>query len=147
MKVALGGTFGPLHDGHKALIKRAYEFGDVIIGITSDEAARARERTILSYEVRKENLRQYIRREFGVIPEIIPLNDPYGVTLNEEIDYLIVSPETYPTGLEINRIRKENGMHPIGIVKVDHVLGEDGMIVSSTRMKRGEIDKHGRSFC
>ena len=38
--VAVAGTFDVLHDGHKALLKRAFEVGNrVYVGITSDRMA------------------------------------------------------------------------------------------------------------
>ena len=41
MQVALGGTFDPIHDGHRALFARALEVGDVTVRLTSDEPVAA----------------------------------------------------------------------------------------------------------
>jgi pantetheine-phosphate adenylyltransferase len=148
MKVAIGGTFDPLHDGHRALLKKVYELSggdEIVIGLTSNGMARAsRCRTVLSYKVRSENIRQYMLREYGVKVRTVELNDRYGVTLDEGIDYIVISPETYAVALEINKKREEKGKKPINIVKVEHVKAEDGKIISSTRIKKGEIDKHGK---
>ena len=39
-QVALGGTFDKFHEGHRELIKKAFEIGqEVLIGVTSDEFA------------------------------------------------------------------------------------------------------------
>ena len=45
--------------------------------------------------------------------------------------------------LEINRLRKERGKKPIKIIKVEHAKAADGKTISSTRIKKGEIDEHG----
>ncbi len=76
--------------------------------------------------------------------EVTRLNDPYGPTLEEDFDYIIVSPETYPVALKINSIRKEKGKKPLEIVYVEYVMAEDGIPISSTRISKGEIDRHGR---
>jgi pantetheine-phosphate adenylyltransferase len=76
--------------------------------------------------------------------EVTKLNDPYGPSLEEDFDYIIVSPETYPVALNINRIREQNKKEPLKIVYVEYVMAEDEIPISSTRIAQGEIDRHGR---
>ncbi|WP_048086289.1 phosphopantetheine adenylyltransferase [Archaeoglobus veneficus] len=143
-KVALGGTFEPLHEGHKKLIDVAINLGEVTIGITCDELARKRLRSVLPYEIRAENLRQYVLRRYGFEPEIVKIEDIYGKTLEVDFDYIVVSPETYGVAELINEKRKEMGKKEMEIVKVDWVIAEDGNPISATRIKKGEIDRYGK---
>ncbi len=147
MKVALGGTFEPLHDGHKALLRKVVALSgedEIIIGLTSDDMARERYRTVLSFVVRSENIKQYMKREHGVDVRTVELFDQFGITLEEEIDCIVVSPETMGVAEEINKLREDRGCKAMEIVVIDHVRAEDGGIISTTRIKKGEIDKHGR---
>lgn len=147
-KVAVGGTFQYFHDGHAKLIEKAFEIagdGKVHIGLTSDEML-SKSHSIDNYEKRRTRLLQFIK-EMGFPDdryEITKLNNPYGPTLEEDFDYIIVSPETYPVALKINRIREEKGKKPLEIVYVEYVVAEDGIPISSTRIAEGEIDRHGR---
>jgi pantetheine-phosphate adenylyltransferase len=149
MNVALGGTFDPVHDGHRQLFERAFELGDVTVGLTSDELApktRHVERYVRPYDRRKRDLEAELApraaehgREFAVRE----LTEPTGIAVEPEFDALIVSPETKAGGDRINEIRHENGHDPLELVVVDHVPAEDGERISSTRIVAGEIDEHG----
>ncbi|WP_101297263.1 phosphopantetheine adenylyltransferase [Halegenticoccus soli] len=149
MNVALGGTFDPVHDGHRALFERAFELGDVTVGLTSDELApktRHVDRKVRPYEERKrdlvaelEELAEAHDREF----EVRTLEEPTGIATEPGFDVLIVSPETKRGGEEVNRIREKRGLDPLRIEVVEHVPAEDGERISSTRIVRGEIDRHG----
>ncbi|APW98543.1 phosphopantetheine adenylyltransferase [Halobiforma lacisalsi AJ5] len=149
MDVALGGTFDPVHDGHRKLFERAFELGDVTVGLTSDELApktRQVDRPVRSYEERETDLEAALEtfadeydREF----EIRTLEKPTGIATEPQFDYLVVSPETREGGERINEIRREHGYDPLEVVVVPHVRADDGDIISSTRIVQGEIDEHG----
>lgn len=146
-RVVVGGTFECLHDGHRELLRKAFELadsGEVDIGLTSNEMANKRPRKIPDYSIRKEKVIQYIQQiAEGQKYTIVKLNEPYGKTLTKNYDYIVVSPETYSVALKINKLRAEKNMKDIEIVKIDYVLAEDQMRISSTRIVLGEIDIHG----
>ena len=145
-RVVAGGTFNPLHDGHRALLKKACELsnvGGLFIGLTSDKMAKSKSHKVDDYRTRYDAVMDFTCAQ-GIKPEIIKLEDPYGPTLHDDFDYIVVSPETHPTALKINEIRRGKGLQPIKIVLVDYVLAEDGLPISSTRISRGEIDEHGK---
>ena len=145
--VAVGGTFNIIHIGHEALLDRAFQLGDLIhIGLTSDELANAhRKRKVRSYKKRRRALARFINsRDYGKEYTIVSLDNGYGLTLEKELDYLVVSPETEPMGEKINVIRKERGRTEIQISVVEHVLAEDGKPVSATRIGNHEITPDGK---
>ena len=141
-KVAVGGTFDKFHDGHKKLLSTAFEPGNRIeIGVTSD-AFGGLKGEIDSCEERMNNLKLFFKDKSNF--RVVSLDDPFGTTIYEaDFDAIVVSEETEPTAMKINEIRLSKGMNPLDIIVVSFVLAEDGNPISSTRIRRGEIDKNG----
>jgi len=148
-EVAVGGTFDELHRGHKVLLLKAFEIGErVMIGLCTDEFAEklGKPHVTAPYEERLKELKAFLNN-FGLSgrAEIIPLNDPFGPTLAEScIEALVVSEETRPTALKINEKRQKAGLPSLKIVTITMVPAENCTPISTTRIRKGEIDHEGR---
>jgi pantetheine-phosphate adenylyltransferase len=147
-KVAVGGTFDELHRGHKTLLGRAFEIGDkVFIGLSSDEfvSKMGKPHETASYSERCKELEAYLK-ELGLAKraEIVPLNDPFGLTISgKDLEALVVSKETQKTAEKINEKRQKAGLAPLEIIAVNMVPAENNSPISTTRIRRGEIDRNG----
>lgn len=144
-KVVVGGTFETLHRGHRVFLQKAFSLdGEIYIGLTSDEMAlETKGRKVLDFETREKNLRAYVEERFNIKTRIEKIEDKFGPTLEEYFDYIVVSPESRETALEINKERQKIDKKEIEIVEIDFVLAEDGKPISSSRIIMGEIDKEG----
>jgi pantetheine-phosphate adenylyltransferase len=148
--VATGGTFDVIHVGHLALLSKAFEVGKkVIIGVSSDafvSIAKANNKLNHNYEERVSNLKEKIEEKFGnVTYEITRLDDVYGPTvIYGHVQAIVSSTETAVNGHLINEIRSRNGLQPLNIISVNMIRAEDGYPISSTRIRKGEIDSSGK---
>ena len=147
--VAMGGTFDVLHRGHRLLLKKAFEVGkNVIIGVTSDAFARRlhKPHKIEPFESRKTELENLLRR-WDVLSRsrIVRLDDRFGPTITTpRIQAIVVSKRTVKTACEINRRRCLRDLRPLAIVAIDLIQAQDRKPISSTRIRRGRIDREGR---
>lgn len=144
---AMGGTFDFIHKGHITLLSEAFLISEkVIIGLTSDELASKKGKTIQNdYEKRFENLTRIIEDNFpDSFYEISKLDNDFGpAVLEEEVQALIVSDETSYQGKVLNQLRKEKGLPLVEVVVVPLVLAKDGERISTTRIRNKEIDNEG----
>ena len=145
--VAMGGTFDIIHRGHITLLSNAFEIsGKVIIGLTSDEFAKKRGKTLINnYETRLANLTETIFKEFPNSSfQISKLDNDFGpAVLEPEVQAIVVSDETSSQGDVLNDLRAKKNLSPVEVVTVPMHLAKDGSRISTTRIKNSEIDSEG----
>src|ERR1039458_378161 len=123
-KVAVGGTFDELHRGHMTLLGKAFEVGEkVVIGLSSDEFVSKMDKPHItaSYDERHRELEAFLELSgLAARAEIVPLNDPCGLTISGKgLEALVVSKETQKTAERINEKRQKAGLAPLEIVAVN----------------------------
>jgi pantetheine-phosphate adenylyltransferase len=146
----LGGTFDRLHMGHYALLNAAFRAArEVKIGVTTAgylrDHPKAVGRAIRPYPRRSRSLERWVRREFPGRPfEIVPLRNTIGGALRPDADLLVVSAGTVSGAQSILRLRAARGLPPMDLIVVPLERGADGIPISSSRIRRGEVTAEGK---
>ena len=148
VKVCLGGTFDIIHKGHEVLLNKALDAGDsIIIGLTTDaRAKKGRENEdINSYSKREASLYNWLKsKNAEKRVSIVPLDDDWGPgALEEDINLIVVSEETKSVAKKLNTHRIEAGMPQLKVIVVPMLDARDGSRISSSRIRRKEIDSAG----
>lgn len=148
--VATGGTFDILHKGHYMLLLKAFEVGQrVIIGVSSDSfATRNQKKIINNYRIREENLKKFIDKNFKKSNySLYQLDDFYGPTvLTRDVQAIITTESSLENCVKINKLRESKGMPQLEIILVPLVEDKEGKVISSTRIREGEIDINGNKL-
>lgn len=145
--VATGGTFDMIHKGHLELLKGAFSISSkVIIGLTSDEFARKKGKNPEhDYLARYKTLEDAIQKNFpNSLYHIAKLDNDFGpAVLEKEVEALVVSDETASKGEVLNKLRAAKNSPPVEVIVIPLVLAKDGTRISTTRIKKSEIDSNG----
>jgi inosine/xanthosine triphosphatase len=143
MKAIIGGTFNLIHDGHKALIQRAFELSDsVVIGLTTDKFASVGRKRINPYYLRMKALVLYLD-SIRKCADIVPISDKYGPVTTIEKGYLVVSRETEKNAAMVNKIRIAAGLEPMVVSVIEMVRGGSGVELHASKMLSGEYSRGG----
>lgn len=145
--VFVGGTFDQFHNGHKYLLQRVFAEGRrITIGLTTDiYVEKYKKGPHKTFGERKQVLENWLsQNNFSTRTSIIPIDDPYEPAVSSALyQALVLTEENKNTGLKINTKRKSLGLPEVKLIVVPLLYGEDGLPISSTRIRVGVIDTAG----
>ncbi len=150
--VVCGGTFDHFHKGHEEFLRLALSVGEkVLIGITSDSYTKTKGfiESIESFEKRKQSVISFLKKEnVGNRVVLSEITSPFIPEVFEKlpIEAIVVSSDSLPGALAINKKRKEENMLPLEIITSPLIHAEDSGAISSHRIRQGAISRNGRVY-
>ena len=113
------------------------------VGITTDEFAKSLRRSdshlhlMQPLDIRIDKLEKYLQSRGCEKFEIIEIDDRYGFALNSpDAEGIVVTEETYPTAVDINKLRSMNSIDQLLILVIPFVFDDEGIIISSRRIRQ-----------
>ncbi|AWP17790.1 putative bifunctional coenzyme A synthase isoform 2 [Scophthalmus maximus] len=146
--VVVGGTFDRLHGAHKTLLNISCLLANrrFLIGVCDQPMLKKKvlKELIEPYSLRVQRLQGFLQDiKPSLQVEIVPLDDPFGVSaVDPLLQCIVVSEETKKGGEAVNKKRIENGLpalvlHEIQLLKdAHHTETEEEKISSSSLRSR-----------
>uniref|UniRef100_A0A1A7YG70 Bifunctional coenzyme A synthase n=1 Tax=Iconisemion striatum TaxID=60296 RepID=A0A1A7YG70_9TELE len=146
--VVVGGTFDRLHGAHKTLLSISCLLASrrIVIGVCDQAMLKKKvlKELIEPYSVRVQKLQEFLKdTKPSLQVEIVPLEDPFGVSIvDPQLKCIVVSEETKKGGEAVNKKRLEKGLpalilHEILLLKDIHrnEIEEEKISSSSLRSR------------
>lgn len=144
--VVVGGTFDRLHGAHRTLLNISCLLANrrFLIGVCDQAMLKKKvlKELIEPYSVRVEKLQEFLHDiKPSLDVEIVPLNDPLGVSVEDPLlECIVVSEETRRGGEAVNKKRIENGLpalvlHEIQLLKDAHHSEIEEEKISSSSLR------------
>lgn len=146
--VVVGGTFDRLHGAHKTLLNISCLLANrrFLIGVCDQAMLKKKvlKELVQPYSLRAQKLQEFLHDvKPSLQVEIVPLDDPFGVSVVDPLlQCIVVSEETRKGGEAVNKKRIENGLpalvlHEIQLLKdAHHTETEEEKISSSSLRSR-----------
>lgn len=150
--VVCGGTFDHFHKGHRHFLSYIFSIAkEVLIGVTTDGYVHVKkgDDNIESFEIRRVSLERFLQQEgftnrarVATIDSVL-YPDDWEVL---PIEAIVVTKESARGADIINQDRKKKSLRPLHIVVSDMELANDGIAISSSRIRKGRINREGRLY-
>lgn len=149
--IVIGGTFDHFHRGHEELIKSAFKAGNrVTIGVATTKlyAKKPLSKSIETFETRKKSVIEFLKQKKWLPrSKIISFSEfTGGADKKKDIDAIVVSKMTLLNAIKINDLRVKNRLDPLKIIVIKDLLVRDGQLLSSERIRMGEINREGNVY-
>lgn len=141
-KVALGGTFDRLHNGHRKLLSIGCVTctENLVVGVMGDSLLKNKLNSdaIQSFSKREKSVYEYVCAVKPDLPKvsIVELSDPFGPALSDPtVEAIVVSSETISGANKINFLRKEKKFDELKVIVIRR---SDVATLSSTFLRSQE---------
>ncbi len=145
----LGGTFDHFHKGHEKILLHGLEkCTHLELWITSEKMTIHKNGWVESYNERTSFIKKWILKNgFDKRIKINKLNDEVGpAESRKDCDAIICTPETLSGCEKINSSRINSNLKPLEIILVEHLVSKDGVILSSSLIRKGEYNREGEKW-
>lgn len=142
------GSWDHFHVGHKQFLLKAFSVArEVWVGVTAPELTEHKPlaATIESFAIRQKSVQQFVQNLGKThLLNFFRLEDIFGPAIEPTITgALLVTTQTTKGGEAVNDKRRALGLAPLQLIKVPFFMAGDGKLLSSERIRRGEVNRNG----